>query len=69
MVRWHMQTLFVVKELPYANIKLMLSEVSLKEIALLSICDRLGRRNMAEEKIQEEKENIRIFIEKCNEFQ
>jgi len=69
MVRWHMQTLFVVKELPYANIKLMLSEVPLKEIALLSLCDRLGRRNLAEERIQEEKENIRIFIEKCNEFQ
>jgi tRNA nucleotidyltransferase (CCA-adding enzyme) len=69
MVRWHMQTLFVVKELPFANIKLMLSEVPLEEIALLSLCDRLGRGEMTERKIKEEKENVRIFIEKCSKFQ
>lgn len=69
MVRWHMQTLFVVKELPFANIKLMLSEVSLKEIALLSLCDRLGRGDMTEKRVEEEKENVKIFIEKCNKFQ
>ena len=69
MVRWHMQTLFVVKELPFANVKLMLSEVPLEEIALLSLCDRLGRGDMTEKKVQEEKENIRVFIEKCSEFQ
>jgi tRNA nucleotidyltransferase (CCA-adding enzyme) len=69
MVRWHMQTLFVVKELPFANIKLMLSEVPLDEIALLSLCDRLGRGDMTERKIKEEKENVRIFIEKCSKFQ
>jgi len=68
MVRWHMQILFVVKELPFANIKLMLSEVALEEIALLSLCDRLGRGGMTEKKIQEEKENVRIFIEKCSKF-
>ena len=69
MVRWHMQTLFVVKELPFANIKLMLSEVSLEEIALLSLCDRIGRGDMTKKKIEKEKENIKIFIKKCSEFQ
>ena len=69
MVRWHMQTLFVVKELPFANIKLMLSEVPLDEIALLSLCDRLGRGGMTKKKIEEEEENLKIFIKKCKEFQ
>jgi len=65
LVRWHMQTLFVVKDLPFAEVRNMLSEVSLDEIALLSICDRLGRGKLTEKKIQEEKTNIEIFINKC----
>lgn len=67
LVRWHMQTLFVVKDLPFAEVKSMLSEVSLDEIALLSICDRLGRGELTEKKIQEERTNIEIFIKKCRE--
>ena len=67
LVRWHMQTLFVVKDLPFAEIKSMLSEVSLDEIALLSICDRLGRGELTEKKIQEERTNIETFIKKCKE--
>lgn len=65
MVRWHMQTLFVVRDLPFAEIKKMLDEVSLDEIALLSLCDRLGRGGMTPQKIAEERENIRCFVEKC----
>jgi len=65
LVRWHMQALFVVKDLPYAKIEKMLREVSLEEIALLSLCDRLGRGEMTEEKIKNEEENINIFVNKC----
>ncbi|SMB90453.1 HDIG domain-containing protein [Desulfonispora thiosulfatigenes DSM 11270] len=54
MVRWHMQILYVVKNLPFAKIKSMLSEVKLEDIALLSLCDRLGRGKMSPEKIAEE---------------
>jgi tRNA nucleotidyltransferase (CCA-adding enzyme) len=68
MVRWHMQTLFVVKDLPFSDIKSMLLEVPLKEIALFSLCDRLGRGRITEEKENEERKNINIFIEKCKEF-
>ncbi|OPJ57040.1 HD domain-containing protein [Alkalithermobacter paradoxus] len=67
MVRWHMQTLFVVKELPFSDIKAMVSEVSVDEIALLSLCDRLGRGNMNNDKINEERENIKAFLLKCQE--
>jgi putative nucleotidyltransferase with HDIG domain len=65
MVRWHMQILYVVKDLPFANIKEMLHQVPLEEITLLSYCDRMGRGDMDDEKRKEEEENVRIFLEKC----
>ncbi len=65
LVRWHMQILFVVKELPFAEINKMKSRVSYKEIALLGLCDRLGRGELSPEKIREEKETIKHFIKKC----
>lgn len=68
LVRWHMQTLFVVKNMSFADIEGMISEVKIEEIALLSLCDRLGRGGMNSEKIEEEKNNIKIFIEKCKKF-
>jgi tRNA nucleotidyltransferase (CCA-adding enzyme) len=68
LVRWHMQTLFVIKNLPFGDVKGMASEISIKEIALLSQADRLGRGEMNESKIKEEKENIKTFIRKCEEY-
>ena len=63
-----MQTLFVMKDLPFGDVKRMTSEISIKEIALLSQCDRLGRGELSESKISEEKENIKAFIRKCDEY-
>jgi len=68
LVRWHMQTLFVMKDLPLGDVKSMTSEISIREIALLSQCDRLGRGELSESKINEEKENIKSFIRKCEEY-
>ena len=68
LVRWHMQILYVVKDLPFANIEKMAEEVSIDEIALLGLCDRLGRQPMSEEKIQEEHRNIERFLQKCRQF-
>ncbi|MBU3158201.1 HD domain-containing protein [Clostridium frigoris] len=67
LVRWHMQTLFITKNLPFSNVEEMRFDISIKEIALLSLCDRLGRGDMNETKICEEKENIKCFIKKCEE--
>lgn len=67
-VRWHMQILFVVKDLPFAEIENMMNEVSIDEIALFSLCDRLGRGRLTAEKEIEEKRNNEIFLRKCNEF-
>ncbi len=67
MVRWHMQILFVVKKLPFADIQTMIKEIDINEIALLSWCDRLGRGSMTDEMIEVESENISHFLYKCQE--
>lgn len=68
MVRWHMQMLMVVKNLPFADINRMLKEVSMHEIALLAMCDRLGRGEITEELIDKEKKNVSYFLKKCSEL-
>jgi tRNA nucleotidyltransferase (CCA-adding enzyme) len=68
MVRWHMQILYVVKGLPFANIGEMLRQVPLEEIALLCFCDRMGRGHADEQKVKAEEENVRIFKEKCQAY-
>lgn len=68
MVRWHMQILFVTKGLPFTDIGRMASEISIDEIALLGLCDRLGRGDMTIDKKQEEEKSIKIFLEKCNKY-
>lgn len=65
LVRWHMQILYVVKDLPFANIKKMLSQVNLDDISLLSLCDRLGRGDMSPSKITKEERNVEVFLKKC----
>jgi putative nucleotidyltransferase with HDIG domain len=69
LVRWHMQILYVVKHLPFADIDRMLSQVPLGEIALLSLCDRLGRGNMNEKSRQTELENLKYFLQQCQPHQ
>ena len=53
LVRWHMQSLFVTKNLKYQNISGMLDEVNINEIALVSLSDRLGRGNLDNKEIRE----------------
>jgi tRNA nucleotidyltransferase (CCA-adding enzyme) len=67
LVRWHMQILFVVKDMPFAEIDNMLSEVSPEEIALFSICDRLGRGKRSAQKEIEEIRTNEIFLQKCED--
>lgn len=63
LIRWHMQILHVVKDLPFADIKSMKEQTDYKEVALLGYCDRMGRTRVDVEK---EKENINIFLKKCS---
>ncbi len=62
LVRWHMQILFVVKDLPYGDIEGMKDQTDVKEVALLGLCDRMGRTGA---KRCEEIENIDLFLSKC----
>ena len=43
LVRYHMHMLYVLKKLPFADMKNLLKEVDIYDMALLSKCDRLGR--------------------------
>jgi putative nucleotidyltransferase with HDIG domain len=54
MVRYHMHMLYVLRKLPYADMKGLLRRVDVDELALLCLCDRLGRTGADFE--QEEKE-------------
>lgn len=68
LVRWHMEPLFMLKKLPFSNVNKMVSEVSLEDISILSICDRLGRGNMSKEKADEEIKGIEVFIDRCKKI-
>jgi len=65
LIRWHMQILFVVKSMQFADIETMMNETDMEEIALLGYCDRMGRLNADREA---ENENLRIFMKKCRDF-
>lgn len=64
LVRWHMHILFVVKDLPFGDVDALVKEADIEEVALLGMCDRLGRLGV---KREEEEENISVFIKKCKE--
>ncbi len=64
LVRYHMQILYVVRGLPFADMARMLRSVDVHEIALLGLCDRLGRANCDRDK---EKYEVMVFLRKCKE--
>lgn len=72
LVRWHMQALYVEKRLPYASIEKMKAQADVREVALLSVCDRLGRGGLDKNSAEKEVRNIKNFLRKCgydsNEF-
>jgi putative nucleotidyltransferase with HDIG domain len=65
LVRWHMQLLFVTKSLAFANVDNMLSQVSMEDVGLLGLCDRMGR--LGADRAEEEK-NVALFLEKCRAY-
>lgn len=65
LIRWHMQILFVLKSMQFADISSMQKEIDIEEIALLGYCDRVGRLN-ADRKA--ESKNLELFLNKCHEF-
>lgn len=68
LIRYHMQPLFYDKNLKFFDPQNMLNDVEYKEVALLSLCDRLGRGKLTDEIINLEKEKIQRFKEYCQKF-
>ncbi|TCT14331.1 putative nucleotidyltransferase with HDIG domain [Natranaerovirga pectinivora] len=66
--RWHMQPLFIAKQLPFADIKGMIGEVKASEIGLFSICDRLGRGKLTSAKIEEQMKAVITFLDKAKKY-
>lgn len=61
LVRYHMHVMFVVKDLPFADINAMKRDVDVREVALLGFCDRMGR---TKGDAQEEQAQIELFLKK-----
>lgn len=59
LVRYHMHMLYVLKSMPYGDVKNMVKKVDINEIALLCSCDRLGRIGA---KADLEEENYKEFL-------
>lgn len=68
MIRWHMQALFIAKDLAFGDIKKMICEVNINDLILLTLCDRLGRGGMDQEVLDREIQGIRNFMERCREY-
>ncbi|OCA98216.1 HDIG domain-containing metalloprotein [Clostridium beijerinckii] len=68
LVRWHMQSLFVTKDMKFQNIGDMLRDVDINEIFLVSLSDRLGRGNLDHIEINKTKDEVRKFKEKITDF-
>lgn len=64
LIQYHMQILFVNNDLPFAQINEMKQNADINEIALLGLCDRLGRTGANQ---STEKNNIELFIRKCKD--
>jgi putative nucleotidyltransferase with HDIG domain len=62
LVRFHMQMLFVTRDLPFAQIQEMKQHTDLDEVALLGLCDKLGRIGSDQDT---EIKNMKLFLEKC----
>ena len=63
LIRYHMQILFVVNNLPFADIQGMKQHTDIHEVALLGLCDRIGRLGYDR---NNEESNIQLFIQRCN---
>lgn len=46
LVRWHMQILYLSKSQHHVDLESMRTEVNVHDVALLGLCDRLGRREV-----------------------
>ncbi|SEU23548.1 HDIG domain-containing protein [Lacrimispora sphenoides] len=61
LVRYHMHILYVTESLPFGDIEGMKRETDIDEVALLGLCDRIGRGGSDPE---DEAKAVRLFLKK-----
>ena len=66
LVRWHMQILYVAKGTRFADLDAMRDQADIRDVALLGLCDRLGRLNVNK---RAEEESIQCFLNKATSRQ
>ncbi|NFG24023.1 HDIG domain-containing protein [Clostridium botulinum] len=66
LIRWHMQSLFVVKNTRFQDIEGILRDVNGDDIVLVSLCDRLGRGGLDDSLIEQTKNDIEDFKKVLN---
>lgn len=64
MIRWHMQILFIAKNMSFADLKTLKQEVDIDEIALLGTCDRLGRLGVNREAVLQDIKKFKSIAKK-----
>lgn len=64
LVSFHMQILYVVKNMPFQDLGGMRRHTAITEVALLGYCDRLGRAGADR---HAERMNLKEFLKKCGE--
>lgn len=64
LVRFHMHILFVNKNMPFGDIKGLKNHANINDVALLGLCDRLGRTDA---NLEIEEKNIELFLSKLSE--
>lgn len=62
LVRYHMHILYVVRGLPFADLPGLYRETDVQEVALLGLCDRLGRKGA---RFAEEDAQVQLFLTRC----
>lgn len=62
LVRYHMQILYVINNFSFSDIKGMKRDTDIQEVALLGLCDRLGRGN-SNQRLEEK--HIQQFLNIC----
>lgn len=65
LVRYHMHILYVLKDLPYGDVSGLLRNVDIHEMALLSLCDRMGRTGAD---ITTEETDYRAYLSKLERY-
>jgi len=66
LILYHMQILFVVKDMRFADVKGIRANTDIRELALLGLSDRMGRTNSD---LAKEEKNIDTFMDKCQNGQ